>query len=159
MNRRRFLQGLLGTAAVAIAPAPAKDAWFLVDDGLPLYAMSHPIGDFTTENLRYRAYERWDYGWHDMRRVRWPMWGDMRVEDIHDVEQFTRLRIAGTDEVLFDSRHQNGYLSEDSLVEAFNKIAAWSRETGKPITVRPPYTWAFPSTVRGDNEPFSTRST
>lgn len=64
MNRRRFLQTLLGTAAAAAIPAVAH---------VPLPAEEQleiaevPESWFDTANLRYRATERWSYCWVNPR--------------------------------------------------------------------------------------------
>ena len=58
---RRGLFGLLAGAAVApLIP------W---EDGVALWSASHPIADFTTDNLLVKATERIAYGWFDPRAM------------------------------------------------------------------------------------------
>lgn len=65
MNRRGFL-GLLGGAAVAaVVPeliAPARTIMLPPAGGWP-------VGDFSTENLRFRAIERFSHGFMDPRAL------------------------------------------------------------------------------------------
>ncbi len=73
-SRRSFIAGLAGfLAAPAIVRASslmAVKSW--LSDGVALRSMAHPMnGDFSTENLRFRAYERFEIGAWDERA----MWG------------------------------------------------------------------------------------
>lgn len=66
LSRRHALIGGLSTLFVAPAIVRASSLMKikpLTGDGVPLFSTAHPWSDFSTENLIYKATQRFSVGW------------------------------------------------------------------------------------------------